>query len=167
MKKHLYKFFVAVFIIGAVFLFMNESRVESKSPELAVIMASSTPSCPSCAGGAIPPDIDELLSDEPVTSSSAAQKNTPPIGVCLQYNLTRKTTPVNWYWPVYKNIHLQIYDSTGAWWFNGWVKSNSYTVFSKDGKGQLPGVPSDGRTIYAKISYGGRFTSAGVINCRP
>ncbi len=117
--------------------------------------------------GAIPPNADEFLSDSPTATTSSKKRNNPaPLGACWKDNPKARIAPISWYWPVYKNVHLQVYDSTGAWWFNGWIKSNSYTVFSKDGKGQFPGVPTDGRTIYAQVSYGDGFSPLGTINCR-
>lgn len=123
---------------------------------------------PGGGGGAIPPDtIEDFYSSQVIASSSASKNNLPPAGACWKTDPKSKIAPVSWYWPVYKNVHLQIYDSTGAWWFNGWTKSNSYTVFSKDGKGQYLGIPLDGRTVFAKISYGKVSTPIGKINCTP
>lgn len=123
------------------------------------------PPCSGCGGGAIPPGADAPFYDIPKSTPSAATNIPAPIGACWTADPKSRIVPITWHWPAFKNVHLQVYDSTGAWWFNGWIRSNSFTVFSKDGKGQYPGIPADGRTVFAKVNYGGNFASVGKINC--
>jgi hypothetical protein len=159
MKSNKIFILILAFVIGIAFALTT-------SPDKADADILFSCICPDEGGGAIPPDADEFLSEPPTATSSAKYNANPaPLGACWKDDPKARVAPVSWYWPMYKNVHLQIYDSTGAWWFNGWVKSNSYTVFSKDGKGQFPGIPTDGRTVYAKVSYGGEFSEAGKINC--
>jgi hypothetical protein len=181
MKKNSFfkKITLFLILIGGLFLFVTPVNaacttqyVCSNDPSTTLDLPGSSCSpvtvcdSPPSGGGALPPDADEFLSYSPVATTSAKKINKPaPIGGCWKNDPRSRIVPITWYWPVYKNVHLQIYDSTGAWWFNGWVKSNSYTVYSKDGKGQFPGVPTDGRTVYAKVSYGKGFSTAGAINC--
>ena len=113
---------------------------------------------PSCGGGGgIPPDS---------SSPSASLKQTAPQAICGMYNTQTQTTPVLWYWLYHTKAQLQVYDSTGAWWFNDWIESNSYAIFSRDNRGVLPGIPPDGRSVFARISTNGKtFSSTGQVSC--
>ena len=97
-------------------------------------------------GGGIPPD-------KTVTSNG---KNVP-VATCGPYDSATKTNPIVWQWSSSRVVHLQVYDSTGAWWFNNWIKSNAYVTSTT----QKPGT-----ITYARVSYDGAyFSPVGEASC--
>ena len=115
-------------------------------------------------GGGIPPDL--MVYDKKSSSSGSLTVDAHPHLFCWKPAAKTDKTPVTIYWEPHATAHLQVYDSKGVWWFNGWVKSNSYTVFSENDADEPKGVPMDGRIVYAKLNFGGKFTAPGSITCK-
>jgi len=163
MKRQTFKALILIFIFALGLWLFHIIKAQASSP-LAVNMMSMSPCGESCA----PQDPQGIPSDDDLSASGSSSLNSlvAPTPMCWKSDPKSKIAPISWYWSLYHTVHLQVYDSTGAWWFNGWVKSNSYTVFSKDGLGQYPGIPADGRTAMARISYDGtKYSKIATINC--
>ncbi|MEK7625103.1 MAG: GBS Bsp-like repeat-containing protein, partial [Patescibacteria group bacterium] len=76
-----------------------------------------------------------------------------PVGTCGTFNTTNATTPVTWTWG--NGTGIQVWDSTGYWWYNS-SASSPLTI---------SGIPP-GRIVSARTTYNYTdFSTVGTVTC--
>lgn len=99
----------------------------------------------------------------PIPTLTSSLVPGPVSAQCGSFISSTNTIPILYSWK--NGSGLQVWDSTGYWWYNSKAGS-PFFLSSKDNSGIIPGIPV-GRTVYSRTTYNWTsFSKTNRITCK-